>query len=126
MNVDQFIVYTVLLRLKESMNQGEFFMSIRSMPIAYALFIQYCRQQNRRLMEDLFYQEDNFQEEGTCKVINSFRQDRLDDRIEELRLAQSCFLKSKNEYARMVGGKFGFTNTRDSVIVADDQKIIVA
>ncbi|XP_062617543.1 vacuolar protein sorting-associated protein 16 homolog, partial [Saccostrea cucullata] len=46
---DTDLVYTVLLRLKESMNQGEFFMSIRSMPIAYALFIQYCRQQNRRL-----------------------------------------------------------------------------
>lgn len=26
-------------------------------------------------MEDLFYQEDNFQEEGTCKVVNSFNED---------------------------------------------------
>lgn len=35
-------VYTVLLHLKESMNQGEFFMAIRNMPVAYALFIQVC------------------------------------------------------------------------------------
>ena len=37
-----FSVYTVLLHLKESMNQGEFFMAIRNMPVAYALFIQVC------------------------------------------------------------------------------------
>lgn len=26
-------------------------------------------------MEDFFYQEDNFQEEGICKVVNSFNED---------------------------------------------------
>lgn len=98
---DTDLVYTVLLHLKESMNQGEFFMAIRNMPIAYALFIQYCRQQNRKLMEDLFYQEDNFQEEGTCKVVNSFNEDRMEDRIEELKLAQACFTKAKNEFAKV-------------------------
>jgi len=33
-------VYTVLLRLKDTMSQGEFLMAIRSMPIAYSLFLQ--------------------------------------------------------------------------------------
>ena len=35
-----FSVYFVLLRLKASMSQGEFFMAIRNMPVAYSLYIQ--------------------------------------------------------------------------------------
>ncbi|KAK3106315.1 hypothetical protein FSP39_017525 [Pinctada imbricata] len=96
---DTDLVYTVLLRLKESMPQGEFFMAIRNMPIAYSLFIQYCRHQNRKLMQDLYYQEDNFQEQANCNVINSFNEERLEDRQEELKLAQENYTKARNEFA---------------------------
>ena len=41
----------------------------------YYFFSQYCRQQNPTLMEQLFYQEDNFQEEANCKVVYSFQKE---------------------------------------------------
>lgn len=96
---DTDLIYTVLLRLKESLQQGEFFMAIRNMPIAYSLFIQYCRHQNPKLMEDLFYQEDNFQEEGNCKVVSSFNNERLEDRLDTLKAAMNCYSKAKNDFA---------------------------
>lgn len=95
---DTDLVYTVLLRLKESMQQGEFLMAIRSMPIAYSLFLQYCRHQNPKLLEDLYYQEDNFIEEANCKVMRSFEDERLEDRTETLKLAMNCYAKGKNDF----------------------------
>ncbi|XP_052092868.1 vacuolar protein sorting-associated protein 16 homolog isoform X1 [Mytilus californianus] len=95
---DTDLVYTVLLRLKESMTQGDFLMSIRSMPISYSLFLQYCRQQNPKLLEDLYYQEDNFIEEGNCKVMRSFDDERLDDRTETLNQAIKCYQKGRHDF----------------------------
>lgn len=96
---DTDLVYFVLMKLKDSMSQGEFFMAIRSMPVAYSLFIQYCRQQNPTLMEQLFYQEDNFQEEGNCKVVYSFQKERFEERLEILSDAKESYAKARNEFA---------------------------
>ena len=96
---DTDLVYTVLLRLKDTMPQGEFLMAIRSMPIAYSLFLQYCRQQNPKLLEDLYYQEDNFIEEGNCKVMRSFNDERIEDRAETLKQAMNCYAKGKHDFA---------------------------
>ncbi|XP_033732936.1 vacuolar protein sorting-associated protein 16 homolog [Pecten maximus] len=96
---DTDLVYTVLLKLKNDMKDGDFFMAIRNMPIAYSLFIQYCRHQNPQMMEDLYYQEDNFLEEANCKVVKSFDDERLDDRCETLKQAMNCYARAKNEFA---------------------------
>ena len=48
---------------------------------------QYCRQQNPKQMEQLFYQEDNFQEEATCKVTDSFKQE-----VTDIELLDFCIL----------------------------------
>ncbi|XP_052805418.1 vacuolar protein sorting-associated protein 16 homolog [Mya arenaria] len=96
---DTDLTYFVLLHLKDSMIQGEFFMAIRNIPEACSLFLQYCRQQNPQMMEQLYYQEDNFQEEATCKVVNSFKQERLDDRLRILAEAKESYTKARNEFA---------------------------
>lgn len=58
--------------MKETMQTGEFLMAIRHLPNASALFLQYCRQQNRQLLRDIYYQEDNFQEDANCRVVQSY------------------------------------------------------
>ncbi|KAK0048197.1 vacuolar protein sorting-associated protein 16 [Biomphalaria pfeifferi] len=94
---DTDLVYTVLLRLRDKSSQ-DFFMMIRGMPIACSLFIQYCRQQNIKLVEDLYYQEDNSWEEGNCKIIRSYSLDDVEERAKLLEDAMNCFLRCKNDF----------------------------
>ncbi|XP_035827127.1 vacuolar protein sorting-associated protein 16 homolog [Aplysia californica] len=97
---DTDLVYTVLLHLRDKMaSAGDFFMMIRTMPIACSLYIQYCRQQNLKLVEDLYYQEDNSLEEGNCKVIRSYTLEHLEERAKLLEDAMNCFHRCKNEFA---------------------------
>ncbi|XP_071101576.1 vacuolar protein sorting-associated protein 16 homolog [Haliotis cracherodii] len=97
---DSDLVYTVLLRLKEKLqSSGDFLMTIRTMPIAYSLYIQFCKQQNPKLVEDLYYQEDNFLDNGNCKVVRSFQEEMLDDRLKRLEDAQNCYSRAKNDFA---------------------------
>ena len=73
---DPDLVYTVLLQLKDmQMSQAEFMMAVRTVPAAYNLYLQLCRQQNRSLLRDLYEQEDNFVEEAACRVYDSFHED---------------------------------------------------
>ncbi|WAR04987.1 VPS16-like protein [Mya arenaria] len=83
---------------QDSMIQGEFFMAIRNIPEACSLFLQYCRQQNPQMMEQLYYQEDNFQEEATCKVVNSFKQEQVDEEIRLLKYQRRLEEELHREY----------------------------
>ncbi|KAK3602689.1 hypothetical protein CHS0354_017895 [Potamilus streckersoni] len=96
---DTDLVYFVLLRLKESMIQGEFFMAIRNLPVAYYLYLQYCRQQNKELMEQLYYQEDNYLEEGNSKILRSFTVERYEERMTIMKEAMDSYNKARNEFA---------------------------
>ncbi|XP_052253971.1 vacuolar protein sorting-associated protein 16 homolog [Dreissena polymorpha] len=96
---DTDLIYFVLLHLKDALPKGEFFMAIRQLPVAYALYIQYCRQQSPALMEQLYDQEENHQEVATCKVMGSFKQERLEDRVAVLNEAKDSFTKAKNDFA---------------------------
>ncbi|BFZ22188.1 hypothetical protein BsWGS_25227 [Bradybaena similaris] len=97
---DTDLVYTVLLHLRDKKSSaGDFFMMIRTMPIACSLYIQYCRQQNIKLVEDLYYQEDNSLEEGHCKVIRSYTLDNFEERAKLLEEAMNCFHRCKHEFA---------------------------
>ncbi|KAK3801136.1 hypothetical protein RRG08_029395 [Elysia crispata] len=97
---DTDLVYTVLLHLRDKkQNSGDFFMMIRTMPIACSLYIQYSRQQNLKLVEDLYYQEDNSLEEGNCKILRSYTVDHIEERAKILEEATNCFHRCKNEFA---------------------------
>ncbi|RUS71261.1 hypothetical protein EGW08_020975 [Elysia chlorotica] len=97
---DTDLVYTVLLHLRDKkQNSGDFFMMIRTMPIACALYIQYSRQQNLKLVEDLYYQEDNSLEEGNCKILRSYTMEHIEERAKVLEEATNCFHRCKNDFA---------------------------
>ena len=96
---DTDLVYMVILHLKERLQLGEFLMAIRTVPVAYALYLQYCREENRQMLLDLYYQEDKHLDEGNCRVVDSYDEERLDARLRMLVSAQEAFNKSKNECA---------------------------
>ncbi|GAB1599866.1 vacuolar protein sorting-associated protein 16 homolog [Argonauta hians] len=94
---DTDLVYTVLLKLQDS-NSSDFPRQIRNMPMAYFLYLQYCRKQNRKELQNMYYTEDNYLEDGLCHVIDSFNYERLEDRMCALKDAVIRFTKSKNEF----------------------------
>ena len=49
-------------------------MAVRTIPAAYTLFLQLCRQQNREMLRDMFEQEDNHVEEAACRVWDSYQE----------------------------------------------------
>ncbi|XP_014676105.1 PREDICTED: vacuolar protein sorting-associated protein 16 homolog [Priapulus caudatus] len=90
--------YTVILRLKKSLKTGEFLMSITRIPVAYALYLQLCRQQNREMLRDMFYQTDNFNEEAYCFIHASYQQKTLDHKLSNLQASVDSFSKAKNDF----------------------------
>ena len=96
---DTDLVYMVILHLNERLQLGEFLMAIRTIPVAYALYLQYCREGNRQMLLDLYYQEDRHLDEGNCHLVNSYDEERLDARLRMLVAAQEAYNKSKNECA---------------------------
>ncbi|KAI0208261.1 hypothetical protein LSAT2_007078 [Lamellibrachia satsuma] len=96
---DTDLVYTVLRNLKENMSSGDFLMCIRTKPVAYNLFIQYCREQNRKTLQDLYCQEDSFLEQANLRVIDSYEEDSLDTRLSCLLIAQESYTKAHCDWA---------------------------
>ncbi|CAH1775290.1 unnamed protein product [Owenia fusiformis] len=96
---DTDLMYTVILHLKEIMPLGDFLMTIRTHPIAHALYLQFCREENKEMLRELYYQEDNFQQEANCRVVESYGEERLEVKLTSLVAAQDAYTKSKNEWA---------------------------
>ncbi|XP_019620380.1 PREDICTED: vacuolar protein sorting-associated protein 16 homolog isoform X4 [Branchiostoma belcheri] len=99
---DTDLVYTVVMHLKEKLTLGDFLMTIRNLPTAQSLYLQYCKEQNREMLQDLYYQEDNFQESANCRVMDSYNETRMDERLRNLQQAQEAYTKARNEFAAKV------------------------
>eukprot|EP00058_Branchiostoma_floridae_P005977 XP_002591465.1 hypothetical protein BRAFLDRAFT_105238 [Branchiostoma floridae] len=99
---DTDLVYTVVMHLKEKLTLGDFLMTIRNLPTAQSLYLQYCKEQNREMLQDLYYQEDNFQESANCRVMDSYNETRMDERLRALQQAQEAYTKARNEFAAKV------------------------
>ncbi|XP_025080748.1 vacuolar protein sorting-associated protein 16 homolog [Pomacea canaliculata] len=96
---DTDLVYTVLLNLRDNLDAAQFYMLIHTMPIAFSLYLQYCRHQNLQMVEQLWEQEDNPNEIALTKIVRSYTQDSLDPRIKTLEDAGNCFHRTGNTFA---------------------------
>ncbi|XP_077865888.1 vacuolar protein sorting-associated protein 16 homolog, partial [Saccoglossus kowalevskii] len=106
---DTDLVYTVLLHLKDNISPGDFLMVIRNLPVAQSLWLQFCREQKHDMLQEIYYQNDDFMEIANCKVIDSYRESLLDARLSALydaqdnynkaRNSQDSYLKAKSEFA---------------------------
>lgn len=90
-------VFTVLLHLKNELNRGDFFMTLRNQPMALSLYrqvsavgegllrtmtlsyqltfhpsCQFCKHQELETLKDLYNQDDNHQELGSFHIRASY------------------------------------------------------
>uniref|UniRef100_A0A3Q3XGA3 Vacuolar protein sorting-associated protein 16 homolog n=1 Tax=Mola mola TaxID=94237 RepID=A0A3Q3XGA3_MOLML len=92
-------VYTVVTYLKNEMNRGDFFMTLRNQPVALCLYRQFCKLQEQETLKDLYNQDDDHQELANYYVAASYREKRLDSRLSLLQGAVDEYNKAKNEFA---------------------------
>uniref|UniRef100_A0A8B9XJ95 Vacuolar protein sorting-associated protein 16 homolog n=1 Tax=Bos mutus grunniens TaxID=30521 RepID=A0A8B9XJ95_BOSMU len=97
---EQGLVFTVLLHLKNELNRGDFFMTLRNQPMALSLYRQFCKHQELETLKDLYNQDDNHQELGSFHIRASYAaEERIEGRVAALQTAADAFYKAKNEFA---------------------------
>ncbi|CAB1327603.1 unnamed protein product [Coregonus sp. 'balchen'] len=95
---DTDLVYTVVTYLKNEMNRGDFFMTLRNQPVALSLYRQFCKHQEQDTLKDLFNQDDDHQELGNFYVKASYKEKKLEARLSLLQSAVDEYNKAKNEF----------------------------
>lgn len=88
---DTDLVYMVVMHLKDNLTLGEFLMAIRHRPVALSLYIKYCKEQDRRTLVDLFYQDDQFLNSGNAFAQDSYNEKTLEAKIKTLSKAQMSY-----------------------------------
>uniref|UniRef100_A0A452T5V6 Vacuolar protein sorting-associated protein 16 homolog n=1 Tax=Ursus maritimus TaxID=29073 RepID=A0A452T5V6_URSMA len=88
---DTDLVFTVLLHLKNELNRGDFFMTLRNQPMALSLYRQFCKHQE-------------LETRGPGCWSGSFSGHlgllfRIEGRVAALQTAADAFYKAKNEFA---------------------------
>ncbi|XP_053710032.1 vacuolar protein sorting-associated protein 16 homolog isoform X1 [Synchiropus splendidus] len=96
---DTDLVYTVVTYLKNQMNRGDFFMTLRNQPVALSLYRQFCKHEEQETLKDLYNQDDDHQELANYYISASYREKRLDTRLSLLQRAVDEYNKAKNEFA---------------------------
>ncbi len=59
--------------------------------MALIVDFQKCKQQDRRLLVDIYYQEDQFRNSGNAFIQDSYAEEALDSRIKSLCKAKESF-----------------------------------
>ncbi|KAM8905162.1 vacuolar protein sorting-associated protein 16 homolog [Spinachia spinachia] len=96
---DTDLVYTVVTYLKNEMNRGDFFMTLRNQPVALSLYRQFCKLQEQDTLKDLYNQDDDHKELANYYVTASYREKRLESRLSLLQSAVDEYNKAKNEFS---------------------------
>uniref|UniRef100_A0A8C4ZJQ5 Vacuolar protein sorting-associated protein 16 homolog n=1 Tax=Gadus morhua TaxID=8049 RepID=A0A8C4ZJQ5_GADMO len=96
---DTDLVYTVVSYVKNEMNRGDFFMTLRNQPVALSLYRQFCKLQEQETLKDLYNQDDDHQELANYYVSASYREKRLEARLSVLQSAVDEYNKAKNEFS---------------------------
>lgn len=95
---DTDLVFTVVSFLKNEMNRGDFFMTLRNQPLALSLYRQFCRVQESQTLKDLLNQDDDHDGLGNFYVSAAFKEPRLEGRLALLQNAVDEFNKAKNDF----------------------------
>ncbi|XP_048000974.1 vacuolar protein sorting-associated protein 16 homolog [Leguminivora glycinivorella] len=94
---DTDLVYIVLLHLKEKMGKHEFELTIRSFPLAHALYIKYCGTHNREALRKVLVQEDDFPAQAAAHVRDACGPTPPGQAEAALISARECYRKAKND-----------------------------
>ncbi|XP_065179168.1 vacuolar protein sorting-associated protein 16 homolog [Sycon ciliatum] len=99
---DTDLVYTVVMHLRDNRELADFLMFIRGYEPAMALFAQYCRQQDRQMLIDLYYQDDRSGDSANIHLQDALSTKNLSDILEKLTRAQVMYTQAQNKFAAEV------------------------
>ncbi|CAG8511137.1 12226_t:CDS:10 [Acaulospora morrowiae] len=92
---DTDLVYYVIIHLKKKLPLGEFFRIISNKPMACKLLEVYCKQQDLKLLDDFYYQDDRRVEMASMAILESYEQKSLEERINKLKVALKRYQDDK-------------------------------
>ncbi|CAM0139156.1 Vacuolar protein sorting-associated protein 16 [Umbelopsis sp. WA50703] len=88
---DTDLVYLVIFHLKRKLPLGEFFRLINNKPLACNLLQVYCKEQDRELLKDFYYQDDRQIESANLSLEESFTEQDIVERISKLRVGLKLY-----------------------------------
>lgn len=94
---DTDLIYTVMLKLKE-MKSADFDLTIRQYPVALALYLKLCKEWDLQKLEALYDVGDNFTGVAECKIMESYRTPRVEQRLALLQAAATKYRQAKNDF----------------------------
>uniref|UniRef100_A0A6B0VFB1 Vacuolar protein sorting-associated protein 16 homolog n=1 Tax=Ixodes ricinus TaxID=34613 RepID=A0A6B0VFB1_IXORI len=94
---DTDLIYTVMLKLKE-MKSSDFDLTIRQYPVALALYLKLCKEWDLQKLEALYDVGDNFTGVAECKIMESYRTPRVEQRLALLQAAATKYRQAKNDF----------------------------
>ncbi|CAD5122098.1 DgyrCDS10548 [Dimorphilus gyrociliatus] len=109
------LIYQALLHLKDTMAQVDFLhMLTQKNTQAFDYYLQYCRQNNRGILKDLYSMQDNFMLMGQHLIMDSYENETFTNRIDNLKEAARCFQKARCDWLAK--------QTEDQVKLLEQQK----
>lgn len=87
---DTDLVYMVVLKLKE-MKPNQLDMILRKFPVAWAFYLKVCKERDLHKLESLHDQEDNYAGVAECRIMESYRTSRPEQRIACLQAAAAKY-----------------------------------
>eukprot|EP01118_Nematostelium_gracile_P020450 TRINITY_DN9916_c0_g1_i1.p1 TRINITY_DN9916_c0_g1~~TRINITY_DN9916_c0_g1_i1.p1 ORF type:complete len:794 (-),score=201.81 TRINITY_DN9916_c0_g1_i1:37-2124(-) len=95
---DTDLVYLVILHIRRALPPADFFRLIRARPVALDLLISYSRQQDLKLLKDLYFQFEQPQETAHIQLLDAYQQSNIDHRIGALEEALHLFKEAKDTF----------------------------
>ncbi|KAI9312452.1 Vps16, C-terminal region-domain-containing protein [Dichotomocladium elegans] len=92
---DTDLVYLVIFHLKRKLSLGEFFRMINNKPLACSLLEVYCKEQDKQLLRDFYYQDDRRVESANIILKEGFEEEDIAERISKLKIASKTYQDEK-------------------------------
>ncbi|TPX37893.1 hypothetical protein SeMB42_g06813 [Synchytrium endobioticum] len=93
---DSDLVYLVLFRMKKRLPVAEFFRIINGKPMACNLLEAFCKQQDRQLLKDFYYQDDRRTDSANVVFLESYEAEDINARTNTLKIAHKLYQDDKD------------------------------
>ncbi|OZJ06505.1 hypothetical protein BZG36_00636 [Bifiguratus adelaidae] len=92
---DTDLVYFVLFHLKRKLPLGEFFRLINNKPLACNLLEVYCKEQDKELLKDFYYQDDRRVESANVTLADAYETPDFNDKVGKMKAAMKIYQDDK-------------------------------
>lgn len=122
---DPELVYMVTEHMHKNLTLAEFLLKVRTHPLALSLIIKSCKNQDRKMLIDIYYQEDQFCNSANVYLEDSLGEKVIDARIKLLSKAKESFNKAMFQLTSNPGDKamyqFGAQATEEHIKLLEFQ-----